>query len=400
MLQVVWRIPLYTQWTPEGVPIYGFGVMLFLTFLATTWLASKRAPREGIHPDTVQDLAIWLFLGGLLGARLTSLFSTGHYPPLLSPAGMGQWLYKLISIWDGGIVLYGSLLGGAAAFFLAWFLYYRKKGMQVRRFADLAAPSIALGLVLGRVGCFLNGCCYGQVACAACLAPATFPMCAPPRDVTVAAGYQTVAGFTTDGRKAGKVDPDSPAFAAGLREGSLITAVNGAEVKSAEQLDLALGSLGTWEPRGRTRLDLAFIPPGSKEAQTISIYPRTVGLYPTQLYEVMSMFLLLLVLLAYYPLRHNPGQVAAVLMVGYGIHRYLNELLRDDPRPKGLESYGSVFLVAGGLLMWTWLAFKAPDPPPPPVDLQPPGGEKPKGDAGGVDQDVAHAAGAATNPGL
>ena len=61
--------------------------------------------------------------------------------------------------------------------------------------------------------------------------------------------------------------------------------------------------------------------------------------------------------------RHNPGQVCAVLMVGYGVHRYLNEILRGDPRPEGLESYGSMFLVVAGFSMWTWLWRKPADAP-------------------------------------
>src|SRR5262245_18933054 len=63
------------------------------------------------------------------------------------------------------------------------------------------------------------------------------------------------------------------------------------------------------------------------------------------------MGLLLLVLLAYYPFRRYPGQVCAVLMAAYGMHRALNEILRDDPRPEGVEKYVSVFLVIAGVLM-------------------------------------------------
>ncbi|MBY0230878.1 MAG: prolipoprotein diacylglyceryl transferase, partial [Gemmataceae bacterium] len=387
MGQVLFRFPV--PWSEEGLPLHGFGVMLCLAFLATIWLANRRAPREGISRDTIEDIAIWLFLGGLLGARLVSMFTKDppDYPPLASPSQLGGWFYRLISIWDGGIVLYGSILGGAAGFFLAYFLYYRKKGLHVLRFMDVAAPCVALGLVLGRVGCFLNGCCYGQPACVSCPAvtPVHFPMGAPPRDSTVRMGHQTVAGFTTNGQFVGKVDPDSPAGKAGLVEGSRITAVNGKPTDDAKAVYDLLGDLREWRPHGQTRLDLAFVPPKGEE-RTITIWPTTIGLYPTQLYEVMSMLLMLLVLLAYFPLRHNPGQVMAALMVGYGIHRWLNELLRDDPRPKGFESYGSLILIVGGVLMWTWLAFRPAEPPPTP--LEEPGGGKPQGDAGAVDQNI------------
>ena len=74
------------------------------------------------------------------------------------------------------------------------------------------------------------------------------------------------------------------------------------------------------------------------------------------------MILLFLVLTAYYPLRRREGQVMAVMMVGYGIHRYLNELLADDPRPKGFESYTSVFLVVAGIAMWTYLQIRSAPP--------------------------------------
>src|SRR5262245_46026364 len=176
MLQVLWKIPIL-----GGVPIYGFGMMLFLAFLACTWLAGRRAEREGIAKETVQDLAIWVFIGGLLGARITYLLN--------EPGPMTAWQFvkKLPLIWEGGIVLYGSVVGGVAAYFLAWALVYRKQGLRTLRFLDAVAPSVAVGLALGRVGCFLNGCCYGQVACADCAVVATahFPLSAPSREELV-----------------------------------------------------------------------------------------------------------------------------------------------------------------------------------------------------------------------
>jgi prolipoprotein diacylglyceryltransferase len=395
MWQVIWKIPVHTSWTPDGIPIYGFGLMLFFAFVFCTWLARARARKEGIDPEAVDSLAIWIFLGGLAGARLTSLLSTGQYPPLLDPSAFGGWLWKFVSIWDGGIVLYGAVLGGVASFFLAYWLYYRKDGFEVLRFLDVVAPSVALGLVLGRLGCFLNGCCYGQVAAAACLAvtPVGFPMCAPPREATVQSGCQTVAGFThgpgMDGRGAvvGMVSPGSPAYDAGLREGAVIVSVNGSPITSSAQLDVALGNIQAW-PRGRSLLEMEVEPKPGAPAVRVAYTPYTIGLYPTQLYESVSMLLLMLVLLAYTPLRRNPGQVTAVLMIAYGLHRYLNELLRDDPRPKGLESYGSVALVTGGLLLWLWLNSSPPKAPVLPWQPKAEGRGKPQGDATAVNQNI------------
>src|SRR5262245_48718704 len=119
MWQVIVRIPIHTAWTPDGIPIYGFGLMLFLAFICCTWLASLRAKKEGIHPDTVQDLAFWIVVSGLLGARTMSLLTRD--PPV---ASLWEFLEQLPRIWDGGIVLYGSVLGGLAGFFLAYILVY------------------------------------------------------------------------------------------------------------------------------------------------------------------------------------------------------------------------------------------------------------------------------------
>src|SRR5262245_51992106 len=119
MLQVIWRIPI----TQDGVPIYGFGVMLFLAFLGCTWLAGRHAEREGIRKETIQDLALWIFLGGLLGARVTYLINERGVPS--STAALWDFVKRLPLIWEGGIVLYGAVLGGVWGYFLAYFLYLR-----------------------------------------------------------------------------------------------------------------------------------------------------------------------------------------------------------------------------------------------------------------------------------
>jgi prolipoprotein diacylglyceryltransferase len=355
MLQVIWRIPILKNQFPDGVPIYGFGLMLFFAFILCTWLGGWRAERVGIKKEVIQDLALWIFLGGLLGARITYLLSEKPIP------GPVEFLMKLPRIWDGGIVLYGSVLGGIAGYLGAYLLVLRKQGLSTLKLADVIAPSIAVGLCLGRMGCFLNGCCYGQVACSECaVCPVSFPMSAPSREYLVDNGSQTAAGFTLDpkytgaGARVGLVDPTSAVARAGLEAGSIIVEVNGHPVRDA--VDLARLLSGREWPRGQWHLKLAYLPKQGAEPVTIDVVPRTLGLYPTQLYEVVSMFLLLLVLLAYEPLRRYPGQLMAVLMVGYGIHRSLNELLRDDPRPVSLELLGSAVLIVGGVMLWLVLS--------------------------------------------
>src|SRR5581483_10806146 len=155
MQQVLLRIPL--DWLPaplnnilpSSLPIYGFGTMLVLAFLICPWLAARRAEKEGIPGDVIHDLALWLFAGGILGARINYMLVEGL------PVS------QFFRIWDGGLVFYGSAIGGLIGYFLAWRFVLRKHNLTLGKVADIVAPALALGLCLGRIGCFLNGCCFG-----------------------------------------------------------------------------------------------------------------------------------------------------------------------------------------------------------------------------------------------
>ncbi|MHB1422538.1 MAG: prolipoprotein diacylglyceryl transferase family protein [Gemmataceae bacterium] len=353
----------------KELPIYGFGMMLFFAFLICTRLAGRRAESEGIASEYIELVAIWLFIGGLSGARITFLKAEKN----MSFADMLGEFWK---IWDGGIVLYGSVVGGLVGylFILAYLRVVRAYRMSTPKLADILAPSIAVGLCLGRIGCFLNGCCYGQVACPTCPVYAVhFPLSAPAREGLVEQGYQTAAGFTLArqqpmdvGARVGKVDPSSPAYEAGLRDGDLILHVNNRDIEANDDGEtgrtrmpvevLSRCFVNEW-PRGEKELRLK-VKHANGEETAFAIAPRTLGLHPTQLYESISMALLFLLLTAYYPLRRRQGQVMAVLMVGYGTHRFLNELLRDDPRPQGLERYTSIILVAAGIALWAYLQMR------------------------------------------
>jgi prolipoprotein diacylglyceryltransferase len=348
MHQVLFRIPVY-WFSDEGIPIYGYGAMLFVAFVFCTWLACRLAAREGIAPQRIQDLAIWLFISGIAGARIT--FMIQYSVPI----------WRFFEIWEGGLVFYGSAIGGAIGYFLAYFFVLRKHGISNWKMADIIAPCAALGLALGRIGCLLNGCCYGNVACPDCPA-ISFPLAAPPRYAMVEKGYQTVAGFTLDPEKNAVVDqvePGSPAAKAGLQPGDRITKVNGHTVERSSDLDDAL-SVGKW-PRGRNDIVLTVQHArAGGETALPAFTPWTIGLNPTQLYESISMVLLFLLLLAYYPFRRHDGEVMVLYMVGYAVHRFVNEALRVDTDPVAfnmtLSQNISVLVLAGavvlGLILW------------------------------------------------
>src|SRR3954452_18107241 len=89
-----------------GVPVYGYGMMLFLAFVLCSWLAGRLARREGVDPKVLPDLAIWLFVTGIAGARIT--FVLQEWPTFF---GEGKNPLRIFALLDGGLVLYGSLIG-------------------------------------------------------------------------------------------------------------------------------------------------------------------------------------------------------------------------------------------------------------------------------------------------
>jgi phosphatidylglycerol---prolipoprotein diacylglyceryl transferase len=126
--------------------------MIALAFLAGLWTATRRARREKISGEKIADIVLWLMVGGIIGARF--VYVTTYWKEEFA----GQPVSEIFAIWHGGLVYYGSLIGAT----IAGVIYIRWKKLPLWKTADVLAPSIALGNVLGRIGCLLNGCCYGR----------------------------------------------------------------------------------------------------------------------------------------------------------------------------------------------------------------------------------------------
>ena len=142
----------------EGLPVFGYGLMLFIGFSAAVSLATIRAEREGLPNDVIWDLAVWLFLPGIVGARLYYLVQ--YYDRVFSGVPSSEWLMAAVNLSQGGIVLYGGLIGGA----LGYFAFCFARHLRPLALADIIVPSVFVGIGFGRIGCFLNGCCYGAAS--------------------------------------------------------------------------------------------------------------------------------------------------------------------------------------------------------------------------------------------
>ncbi len=127
-----------------------YGVALAVAFLAAIWLLRRRAPSFGVSPEAASDVGIWLLLSGLLGAKLLLLIVEG-------PRYLTSWAEFVEFLRSGG-VFYGGLIGAVVALVVL----LRKRRIGFWTFADMAAPAVALGHAIGRIGCFLAGCCWGR----------------------------------------------------------------------------------------------------------------------------------------------------------------------------------------------------------------------------------------------
>ena len=170
-----------------GEPIPAYFTLLLVGFAVATWLCARLAKREGIDPNTFIDLGLFSVIFGVLGARALHVLADGYFwdyvhlctDPTqvawqITPAQCGEaegaWdsvrevcqpterdCFAWAAFWRGGLAYYGGLI--AAAIFGVWFL--RRESVPMRQGADIAGIGICVGLVFGRIGCFLGGCCFG-----------------------------------------------------------------------------------------------------------------------------------------------------------------------------------------------------------------------------------------------
>lgn len=146
---------LFTIPVGNGMPIFGYGLFLMLGFLIGISLAWYRAKKRGYSTNATIDIGLISIVAGVLGARLAYLL-IDYQPHDGDIGGPAEWF----AVWQGGLTFQGGLFLALAA---DW-LYLRWKKLSVGEMFDMYAPSLALGVGFGRIGCLFNGCCWGKPA--------------------------------------------------------------------------------------------------------------------------------------------------------------------------------------------------------------------------------------------
>jgi phosphatidylglycerol:prolipoprotein diacylglycerol transferase len=134
------------------ITIHTYGLMLAAAFIAGIWVTSRNARKRGIDPDSIWNMGLVVIFSALVGAKILLLIADYHYY-----SRNLREIFSLSTLRSGGVFYGGLLLAMISAI---WYL--RKKHLPAWTIADLAAPGIALGQALGRLGCLSAGCCYGK----------------------------------------------------------------------------------------------------------------------------------------------------------------------------------------------------------------------------------------------
>jgi phosphatidylglycerol:prolipoprotein diacylglycerol transferase len=353
---ILWLLPRMEthleDGSPEGrwlgIPVRGYGLMLTTGVLSALAICGQRSRRLGLSPDSLYSLALWTCAGGIAGARI---FYVVQKWSLLPGESWGEKLWTAIQFTEGGLVVYGAVMGGIVAIW-AW---CRKNRQQVLAILDLVAPGFLLGLAFGRIGCLLHGCCFGGVCHSHWLPHIAFPAGSEPYLSQLIdgalLGLQLEPQTASGPRRILGVEPGSWAAAEGFRVGQRVEALEPIVSWPPADRDPA----GPRPTGARLRVDGRpyLIPPES-------LPQRSLPLHPAQLYASLNALILAVLLYLAWPWPRRDGVILAAGLILYGVLRILEEVIRDDEQGQfgtslTISQWVSLAGIAAGIGLMVWL---------------------------------------------
>ena len=273
--------------------VKSYGFMMVVGFLAAVTVIRRLSAKITPDPQMITNAALYSLIGGVVGARI---FFVIHYWEVFAKRPI-----EVFYIWQGGLELLGGVVLAIAV--IVFYLYYHK--LPLRRYLDVLAVGLMLALVFGRIGCFLNGCCYGK--------PTDLPW-------GVRFPYHSFAYLSQ-----AQPDPGRNRLEPQLK---LPDEFFGYEVEGGQYYT----GLKPWN----------YLTEEQKNQVSRGEY-RSLPVHPTQLYSsaIAAFWCLILYLFwrrsqraehsdaSYGPLT-KPGSIFALMLILYGISRFSIEFLRDD----------------------------------------------------------------------
>lgn len=278
-----------------GLQIRWYGICVATGFLLGYLYLQHRAKKVEIPGDAVADLAFWAMIGGITGARVLFVILNwdyyAHHPG------------RILAVHEGGLVFFGGFIGATAA--VIWCLLRHE--LTLWRVADLFAVAVPIGQMIGRFGCFFNGCCYGRPT-----------------------------------ERGGVIYPATVTDA----EGQMVFDIMGNVVKS-----------GVYN----TQVALGHIPEGATQCAPV---------LPSQVYLSLVNLAIVVTLLLISRRERRPGMLFAIFLLGYGSGRFVVEFFRGDyiEHYLGLTVSQLICLVAVGVGVWVLRTSQKREPIPLPDD--------------------------------
>ena len=305
-----------------GWPIHSYGLMLVVAFYSAYFIARWRARREGIDPERMTDILLIAAVSGIVGARVLYII---QYRDQI------KGVLDFFAIWKGGLVFYGGLILAI----ISLSIYVARKKLPLWKVADAAAPAIMIGLAIGRIGCFLNGCCWGERA------EDNFPLAVRfPKLVAISADTSFLDHNwrieSLDARVQIRKHEELVQYVAAHPSRDLFLRwYRGTRTKDgAPAIETITGSY-------------AFL-------QHLAKYPTEIGpddtkslpVHPTQLYETCAALLIFGLVLAWARWRRRPGEMFALMGLLYAVARFSIEKFRlDTPSIVGSLTMGQAISV-------------------------------------------------------